>query len=200
MADAQSRIVLPEHCVVAIGLPSTREGFIRSAETSSEAYVHQYLGGWEQYSAQWLLPLQNFIGKCETFGATVLNEATFESMKSCFRHPGLSAFVLMSHWGDSGIECADRFASIQQFVGMVPDKFEGVVDLCVCHPEGLASELLRERPNCLVRFTPKKVSPLWWLLYFEGLFRILSNGKLSYIQAYEQLNLELARKVMGNGI
>lgn len=188
-------VVFPHNCVVAVGLPSSQASFDHSAEASADAYASQFIGGWAQYRVQWMQPLEHFSRVFRSLGVVFLPDVTLESLAESFADPAVSAIVLVSHWGDSAIELANGFVSVDQVVEIVPIDFKGVFDLCVCHPNGLATELGRHRPNCLVRFTPKSVRPLWWLAYFEGFFQMLSTGKLNYLQAFEALNLELAKRI-----
>ena len=200
VAKAQPSPVLPAHCTVVIGLPCTRPGFEHSVRTSDNAYARQYPGGWDQYCVQWLTPMNQFARAAQSLGVKLVPEASAATLKASFHRPDLAVLVLLSHWSAHAVEMAGGFASVADLVDMVPDRFDGVLDLCICHPDGLAAALVREKPACLVRFKPRKVSPLWWLPYFEGLFRMLASGKFTYVQAYELINLELAERMTKNGL
>ena len=89
------------------------------------------------------------------------------------------------------MEFSDGFKPKTEFVSSIPEDYSGVLDLCVCHPTELISLIIAKRPNCTVRYTPQKVRPRFWLYYYEGLFRLLSAGKYSYIEAFKCLNTEL---------
>ncbi|MEJ7804548.1 MAG: hypothetical protein WKG03_01315 [Telluria sp.] len=189
MAEAPRPPVLPVHCTVVIGLPCTRQGFERSLRGSDDAYARQYPGGWDQYCVQWLTPMSHFARAAQSLHVNLVPEASPATLKASFNRPDLAV-----------VEMAGGFASVRDLVDMVPDRFDGVLDLCICHPDGLAAALVREKPACLVRFKPRKVSPLWWLHYFEGLFHMLASGKFTYAQAYELINLELAERMTKNGL
>jgi hypothetical protein len=200
VAEPPRPAVLPAHCTVVIGLPCTQRGFDRSVRASDQAYARQYPGGWDQYWVQWLAPMNHFARAAHSLGVNLVQEASLATLEASFLRPDLAVLVLVSHWSADAVEMGDGFASVRDLVDMVPDRFAGVLDLCICHPDGLAAALVREKPACRVRFKPRKVSPLWWLHYFEGLFRMLASGKFTYVQAYELINLELAERVSKHGL
>lgn len=200
VAELAQPAVLPAHCTVVIGLPCTRRGFEHSMRASDEAYARQYPGGWDQYLVQWLAPMNQFARAAQSLGVNLVQEVSPATFKASFLRPDLAVLVLMSHWSADAVEMDGGFTSVRDLVDMVPDRFDGVLDLCICHPDGLAAALVREKPACLVRFKPRTVSPLWWLHYFEGLFRMLASGKFTYVQAYELINLELAERVSKHGL
>jgi hypothetical protein len=83
--------------------------------------------------------------------------------------------ILFAHWSDSDgrIELTDGLVSSEQVVSGVPSDFAGIIDLCVCHPRRLVELLKQKCPDCLVKFTDTKATPLWWIYLYAAMFKIL---------------------------
>lgn len=188
---AETSLISPKNCVIAIGVPMTIHAFNRAVLARNEGYASQFIGGWDQYYLQWVMPVSGFALTCQSMGVELLNELTATSLRERLSLPGVEALVLLSHWSENSVEFSDGFLSTDEFVSSIPEDYSGVLDLCVCHPCALISLMIAKRPNCTVRYTPQKVRPRFWLYYYEGLFRLLSAEKYSYIEAFKSLNTEL---------
>ena len=99
----------------------------------------------------------------------------------CF--PSKRVVILFSHWIDDSVEFDDGLHGLDAIVSQVPVEFDGVVDLCVCHPCALVMRLRRERPECLVKRTRSKARVSFWLQFYQILFRVLAAGDLAYSDA-----------------
>ena len=96
--------------------------------------------------------------------------------------------ILFSHWtsGDE-VEFINGMATVEDIIAAVPVEFQGVVDLCVCHPAKLATALQRERPRCFVKSSPDRaIHFTFWLHFYEVLVEVLLHKQVDYCQAIEQ--------------
>ena len=192
--NSAAKLITAKNCSIAIGLPTSISDFNLSLENSKNSYGHSFAGGWEQYKYQWLDPFTKFSNECCCLGVTFELTSSLHDLCEAFRRPHLHVFLLLSHWHSSEIEWCGKFESTYDFIQVMPPDFNGVIDLCICHPNTLAEQLGILRPSCLVRYTPTKVNPDRWLPYFKGIFRLLNTGKYSYITAHEALGLQMAKK------
>jgi hypothetical protein len=71
-------------------------------------------------------------------------------------------------------------------IAAVPDRFNGILDLCVCHPKELAKTLERLRPRCLVRSSNREATPVFWLYFYDVLTTILQTRRTTYTAALEE--------------
>ena len=174
-----------------VGLPETEDAFLRTMATP-ESYSAQFtLGGWPRYVHQWVRPLKRFTSRVRQFGVDTVCEASLYGIGSCVALKPYSSILLISHWTSDGIELSDGFARPSDICDQLPLEFTGIVDLCICHPIDLFHQMRTSRPLCNIRYTPQKVRPEYWLIFYESLFRLCASGHHSYGSAWELLAASL---------
>ncbi len=191
-------IILPANCAVVFGIP-TSEGSFRDAQIQSNRdFARRFLGGWDQYYAQWVADFVDFRETVLRWGVNVFEDVTLLRFGDIFRTDNVRVLVLFSHWINDNVEFSDGLASVSDILRQVPPTFSGIIDLCVCHPDLLATQLVINRPNCLVRYIPRKAKPTYWLYYYVALFALLRQGSSTYISAMTKLTggfLDWAKRV-----
>src|SRR5260370_35376770 len=90
------RIVKPPNCVLALGIPTTREGFRMAQQSDRADFAKRFLGGWAQYYAQFLVDLEAVEPILRKWGVTVVHQATLVAFASVLAQP-LHAVILLSH-------------------------------------------------------------------------------------------------------
>nr|VFK32297.1 MAG: hypothetical protein BECKMB1821G_GA0114241_11075 [Candidatus Kentron sp. MB]VFK35281.1 MAG: hypothetical protein BECKMB1821I_GA0114274_11095 [Candidatus Kentron sp. MB]VFK77180.1 MAG: hypothetical protein BECKMB1821H_GA0114242_11075 [Candidatus Kentron sp. MB] len=186
-------------CILAYGIPTTEDAFHRNHEHENKRYAQGFCktGGWNRYRATVINPIQKIEPYLLKWGVRVIHDLTLDQFGGMFEDKDLSALVLVSHWLDhddkeSQIEFSDRFASVSWIIDRVPNEFEGVLDLCACHPDKLAKRLNQDRPKTIVVSTKNSELTLsFWIYFYLTLFKQMHNEKISYLQAWEDVMKEL---------
>jgi hypothetical protein len=181
----------PSDCVIAFALPTSEEGFRWSAQQQHSDYVHRFLAGWDQYR-EVCMDLRHCIGECSNVGVQIVEEVKFAQWEILFRS---RVVALFAHWVTATgtvsslpdsidterelsksrdvVELWDCRACIDDLVDGIPDSFEGVLDLSVCHPSTLVDKIKRHRRNCTVRYFPNELLPSVWAEMYIAVFSYL---------------------------
>jgi hypothetical protein len=93
--------------------------------------------------------------------------------------------VLFSHWAGDKVEFFDGMAGVERIMAEIPPAYEGVLDLCVCHPIALVERLLASRPPYLVRYMKQEAAPHYWLYFYRDMFSYMGARNADYLKAFE---------------
>jgi hypothetical protein len=194
----QQQLVVPQDCVLALGLPTTEEDFLRSMREGNRDYAKHYLGGWVQYQRNFVLPACAFARRCSTLGVKVICGLRSSDFPPLFGR-GL-VVTLFTHWTATGIEFCDGIVPVAGVVEFVPITFSGVLDLGVCHPDDLVALLLRDRPLCSVRYLSGHLAmPVFWFAFYSAVYQVLALGGRTYSSAVAEVTIELRHQSEGKG-
>ncbi|KAA6461263.1 hypothetical protein DYQ86_13575 [Acidobacteria bacterium AB60] len=180
------RVVKPAECVLAFGIPTTRESFERALTVSGTDYAKQFRGGWSQYYALLAKDVENVESPLREEGVTIVHDLTLEGFAALFERP-FPAIILFSHWKEDAVEFSDGMASAGAVLAAVPEQFDGILDLCVCHPMALVAALHKQRPGCLVKYLPVEAKPHFWMYFYKALFLHLKQSDVSYLTAIQEV-------------
>lgn len=189
LSSISRKIVKPSNCTLVFGIPRSRAAFLRACDNPRSDYAKRFLGGWPQYYAQFVLEVELVEPLLGKWGVSVVYEATLADFAHIFSQP-FDAVILFSHWQDDAIEFNGGLETIGTVLAVIPLEFAGVLDLCVCHPVSLVSELHVHRPNCIVKYLPTKAAPHYWIYFYRTLFSHLQTQNLSYLTAVEEVACE----------
>jgi len=181
------RIIKPENCAIAFGIPTTVEDFERDLCHPNKDFSKIYNGVRQKYVKEFLNPLHKTEPVMTRLGVNVIHNLRLDDFGELFQKEKLEVVILFSHWKDHSVEFYDGFAEITQIVNEIPIDLSGIIDLCVCHPKELTFALRKLRPNYLVRFTDKEATPFFWLYFYLALFSHLANNELTYLDALKEL-------------
>jgi hypothetical protein len=187
------RIVKPENCALAFGIPTSRETFLRDQAQDGEYFAKHYHGVWERYDHEVVRHLRKYAPLLKQLGVNVVEQLTLQHFGELFRDAKLDVVVLFSHWHDDAVEFHDGLALAPAIIEQIPVDFSGVLDLCVCHPESLTIALRRDRPRCLIRYTNKPATPYIWLYFYMELFNYLRQHDSTYLQALEEVIMRVIK-------
>jgi hypothetical protein len=127
-------------------------------------------------------------------GVEVRTEVTLEQFGHLFGIEQFDVIILFAHWHSKAVEFHSGLVDIPSIVENVPINFDGIIDLCVCHPEALAIALRVSRPNCLVKYVNEKADPAFWLYFYLALFTHMNQHDLGYLTALADVIREFLRK------
>jgi hypothetical protein len=168
---------------MGFGIPTTEETFRANLLNAEKDFAKRFNGIWPRYQQQFIAHLTDAREEMKKAGLNVEYELTLKKFQMCFQETKYRVIILFSHWKQDHIEFADGLTGIDSIIEAVPVNFDGLIDLCVCHPKRLAIELRAQRPNCLVKFIDKRATPSFWLAFYSVLFRHLHSSQMSYPNA-----------------
>lgn len=180
------KIIKPINCVLAFGIPTSREGFVEWEGRPEKDFVQGFLGGWPQYDHLVVSIFNSIEPVLREWKVTVIQDLTVAGLGSLFRNR-FDVIILFSHWKGDAVELFDGFVDPCGFLKQVPEEFSGLIDLCVCHPCALTLALRRYRNKCLVKDITTKATPGFWLYFYLALFKLLKDEDLTYLAALERV-------------
>jgi hypothetical protein len=180
------RIIKPSNCALALGIPTSEDGFRQSGEHRRAGFAAGFRGGWNQYRARFVADFERVEPYLRKWGVTILPDVTLASF-SRLLDGSFDAAILFSHWDNDEVEFREGFEPVAAIAEAVPPEFSGIIDLCVCHPLALVRELQCHRPRCLVKFVRTTAAPDVWLYFYRVLFSQLQKRELPYLEAVEEV-------------
>lgn len=173
--------VRPDECVILFGIPTSRAAFDRHlAQRTRHDFVPNVCPAWPAYE-QIVEQVELALPLIQSLGVDVRHDARLPDLAKGFLSKRV--VILFSHWIDDHVEFDEGLHDSDAIVSEVPATFDGVVDLCVCHPEALVMRLRRDRPECLVKRTRRKARVSYWLQFYHVLFRVLAAADVTYDHA-----------------
>ncbi|MGR8930978.1 MAG: hypothetical protein ACU836_10075 [Gammaproteobacteria bacterium] len=177
----------PEHCAIVVGIPLTKQEYVAAHDDTIYRDLTQRQSiSWPRFERALSRPFEKVAPEFERLGVTIARSATLSGFHSAFHKPDIRVVILISHWQRESIEFFDGMKSIVEITNGIPEDFDGVLDLCICHPLGMAKLIRELRPNCLVRLTNIEVKPVIWFQFYRCLFHFLATENLSYLDAFEK--------------
>jgi hypothetical protein len=196
LKEVVTRIVVkPRDCVIAFGIPITREAFFHALRTpQGRDFVPNCCPDWQDYYFQIVSYTDRFVPLLEQLGAVVVRDVSLKKFGELLREAQQTVVILFSHWRSEAVEFADGLAPVPAVVREVPNSFRGIVDLCVCHPDSLAVHLSDRWPHSVVKFSGVKTTPALWLYIYFAVMRILNEEDATYMDAVERVIREFLAK------
>jgi len=87
----------------------------------------------------------------------------------------------------SGFEFADGTHPVARVIREIPDGYQGVLDLAVCHSVVPGEAIKRERRGCLVMINRRAASLAFRLPLYRQVIRLLEGGRMDYVTASLEL-------------
>ncbi|MGH9763237.1 MAG: hypothetical protein ACREDR_06115 [Blastocatellia bacterium] len=120
-----------------------------------------------------------------SMGCKIVHNLTIEDFERVLSVERPPVMILFSHWKDNSVEFADGVFDIFGIIERIPNAYSGILDLAICTPKSLAVEVARRKENCLVRYSDTKATPYYWVYFYLVVFKILSEYRVTYLQAIE---------------
>ena len=185
------QVIKPSQVVIGIAIPTSRKAFLaqHSAPIETHEYAKRYYN-WQLYRKALGTYLSDVVKQLERVGARVVPELSVARWESLFGESG-TVVIVIAHWRDSdlptpsAIELSDGFKLIHELVDLIPVGFEGLLDLCVCHPGLFAKLVEQRRPKLRVFFKDVKISPDIWLLVYSTAILQIAVRPTDYATALE---------------
>lgn len=178
-------IVTPSDCLLLFGIPTTKAAFFDDIERKDKDFASLFGGRWSRYEYQFVSELNRLRKSFEKTGLKILENATLNDFEKELEK--YQVIILFSHWVGSQVEFSDGLRDIDNVVDAIPQSFNGVIDLCVCHPNQLAKKIREARPNVTVKYTAAPATPLMWLNFYSILFHHLHEKPADYVSSLVQL-------------
>jgi hypothetical protein len=189
------RVVKPDQCVIGFGIPTNRGSFLRAqASPTNRDFVVNNCPDLRDYEREVLDYADELIPGMRGLGASVSEDLTLHGFGRLFTESP-SVVILFAHWKTDSVEFADGLASIGEVIEEVPAAYDGIVDLCVCHPKQLALRLRRHRTDCVVKFTEGTATPAFWLCFYVVLLTKLRDAEMTYLDAVESTLADFQRQL-----
>lgn len=189
MSDGISReIVKPHQCVMGFGIPTTWGAFAEVVDTlcNREFIPVYYRSNWNRYHHDVVRHFDDVLPELAALGVTICHKLTRGMLLNFLNDRGCRVFILFTHFNENAVELFDGLTGIDDFVDLVPCQFDGILDLCVCHPASLVKRLTNKRPSCLKRYSLGKATPVIWIYFYETLFLSLAGSDMNYGQVLRQ--------------
>lgn len=175
----------PSDCILAFGIPTCESDFIDAKDDEFRDFVTPY--SWGKYHKEIVSHLEEVEPYFKQLEVRVIHRLKLSDFKVLLESNPKRVIILFSHWKEDSIEFFSGMASSDAIVNEVPLDFEGIIDLCVCHPNNLWIKLRNLLPpSALIKFTDVTNTPYKWLYFYWVVFTILDNSEVSYSEALKQ--------------
>lgn len=192
-----SRVIKPQQCVFAFGIPTSKQAFLESRFAVGDSYVRKFVD-WKQYKTLFARDAARAQRKAKTLGVNVRRHVSCQEFVALFDGE-FDVIILFSHWTGEGIEFKGGFGTAAHVVESISNPtFAEFADLTICKSRTFGDQLKRRFIHCTVSVGDVNLSPDRWLAYYLALFKILKQNNLCYFDAVKE-NLEhfLTRSWMG---
>ena len=187
-------ILKPTNCLIAFTIPLTQEQFFSQRDDAEKDFVRNCCSNWAKYQFEIIKTIDNVVPQYEQLGVRVLNRFNVDNITPCFK-PGFKHFILVAHWLNNKVEFYDRMANFEEVAELIPEEFDGIIDLCVCTPIELVTRIKQIRPNSSVRFNQTPSSLIYWLYYYLIFFKYIAVNDVSFNKAFECVTKELLKQL-----
>lgn len=179
------KIIKPANCALGFGIPTLKPDFHSDLNKENKDFAKHYGGKWRKYYHQFISILHEVEPILLNMGITIEYNMTLADYRELLRQK--EVVILFSHWHKDKVEFHDGLKDISEIVQTIPISFDGIIDLCICHPTQLSFLIRKKRPNCLVRYIPNKATPAFWLHFYLVLFKHLQKTDNTYLTALEEV-------------
>ena len=175
----------PSNCILAFGIPTCKGDFLDAIDSVNRDFVTNSV--WKKYYIEVVSHLEEILPYLKRLGVEVIHGLKLSDLKSLLENNSSKVIILFSHWKDDSVEFFDGMATSRDIVKEVPRDFEGIIDLCICHPTNLAIKLRNYLPpSSVISYTDKENTPYKWLYFYWAVFTILDDSDVSYPDALKQ--------------
>lgn len=197
MGNILEQIIKPQDCVIAFGIPMSREAYNNKTKSTRESdFLNRF--PWHDYESIIVNYYDQTIALLdgrEDYDLRIIHRTTFNEFVELFRSER-RVIILFSHWVRGCIEFFDGLYGTDQIVWEIPGTFAGLIDLCVCRPHGFPAAIKAKAPHCYVRHSIGPSFAPYWLNYYLMLFRNLFEQELTYSGAI----LQTAQNLLDDGM
>ena len=180
-----TRIVRPSECILGFGIPTSETCFRQDLGRHDKDFAKRF-ELWTRYRSEFVSDLNTVGPQMSALGVQVVHELTVGRFGALVN--AATVFILFSHWNGEAVEFADGLQSTTTVAQVIPTDYAGILDLCVCRSESLASKVRSTRPKCLVRHVVgTEITPSYWLFFMLVLFKVLQNQPMSYLDGVERV-------------
>jgi hypothetical protein len=190
-----SEIIKPRDCIIALGIPQTREAFQRDKASRVASYA-SYYSNWIHYETCITTPLSKLMDLAQNLQLDVVPELTCSKVHSLFEAPAHKVVIIISHYDQTRgtIELSDIDLGLPEFVETIPTDFIGFLDSPCCNVEELGILLRQRRADCRFRYRHGENDPSIWFWFYRILLTYFRNNEVTYLQAVEAVVQEMTKR------
>ena len=184
-APVTLRVIKPQQCVFAFGIPSSPEAFAESKAAVGDYYAQGY-DDWDHYNFAFGRNARKAQRNAVKLGVNVRSYVSCQEFAELLSG-AFDVIILFSHWSGTAIEFKGGFGTATQVVNSVANpELDDFVDLAVCQSRDFGQQLKRRFPRCVVSLGDRNLSPNLWLDYYLTLFEWLKNNDSCYLDAVRE--------------
>jgi len=176
--------IRPSDCLIGMCLPESKKSFYHNLRNFDRNDFTSTFP-WQIYQWQFLATYNELKKPIRKLGARIEERFTFQSFRSAIdrREPVL---ILFAHWKENEIEFYDGLVAIDEIVNYIPENYNKVIDLCVCHPGPFVEKVIAKCGHCTIRFRNEKSYPIFWIHFYRTLLLELNSHPSPYKDAFEK--------------
>jgi len=185
MLNISKKIIKPDDCSFAFGIPTTEEEFYKDFVNLKKDFVNEY-STWSEYYAKIVSVIEKVEADFRSWGVNIIRHLTLSDFEKLFIN-NRDIIILFSHWKNPDkVEFYDDIYGVSTIIQKIPLDFSGILDLCVCHPTTLVKRIVQERPNCLTKYIDIEAMPSHWLFFYGALFKLLFDHSITYLEGLKE--------------
>jgi hypothetical protein len=181
--------VKPSDCTIAFAIPTSVAEFrAHIADPENHEFARKVSLKERCYEYAVIRAIIKATTGFKALGFNVATQVTLARFVDLCSIRPTGVVILIAHWNEHSVEFYDRFFGVTEIVTCIPSSFEGVLDLCVCHPKELADKIRMARENIkLIRFSTSVVTLRVWLWFYLAVGRELAETGGTYLQAVDSV-------------
>lgn len=184
-------MIKPSDCNFMFCFPITQEDFQKDKTNLKKDFIRNLKKGksWKHYEEEISVPYLMFKKEFSRHGFVIHDYTTFDDFAKHINDYKIN--IVFSHCdtpilkNESGgfydlknqkVEFFDRLVGAQDFLDVVSDDYDNIIDLSVCKPIHIAQTLKLQRKNCIVKSSNKKLGISMWLYIYSRIFEAIRLG------------------------
>ncbi len=184
--------VKPKDCTICFGIPVMVEEMDHSFDDPKRDFCQRFITseGWHfdrnRYIREVISPYERVAPYFCKLGLKQKYDCGLDEYLKVIYDSSVKVVILFSHWTADKIEFKNGMVHYSEISAVVPQKYQGILDLCVCHPVNWVRSLYDTHPGVVKRALTTAATPAYWLHFYKWLMKILHDGELTYFEAFQE--------------
>ncbi len=178
-------VVKPANCVLAIAIPTTELEFRSALNRPVPGDFASRNPAWAKYRHDIVEPFLEAESSYRACGVQVITNTNFSKFGDAIRSHA-QVVTLFAHWIGDAVEFADGPRKSEEIVELIDVEREGVLDLCVCHPERLVRSVKQHSRLTTVRYSLCEAKVDLWFGFYRVLYATLLQYDIDFATAIER--------------
>jgi len=186
--------VKTDQCILAFTIPLSQREFFDHVKKPEKDFARNCCSSWSKYRKEVVEVLSELEPGYKRLGVQIIHRLKANDLNSCFTQK-CRYMILIAHWYCNEVEFYDQMLSCTEFASVIPEDYDGIIDLCVCTPEPLAQIIKDSRPDCTIRYSHTRASLSFWLQFYNVFFHTIHKDELSPNEAFEKVTKEFLNQL-----